>query len=110
MVNQAQQNLTYLFGVFSDTCDSVALETAVARYSDQALAFASISQILVVAILDKIAVSLPASDLDKLLSLFEQKTSKDEVRQWLDTKIPNATLLLTETVELSLFGLADLKL
>lgn len=110
MVNQPNQNFTYLFGVFSDTTDSVALETAVARYQDQTSAFTTITQLLVVAILDKIAVSLSASDLDKLLSLFEQKASKDKVRQWLDTKIPNATLLLTETVELSLFGLAELHL
>lgn len=110
MLNQLHQNMTYLFGVFADTCDSVALETAVARYSDQAAAFASITQILVVAILDKVAISLPASDLDKLLTLFEQKAHKDNVRQWLDSKLPDATLLLTETVELTLFGLAELNL
>ena len=110
MASQSNQNITYLFGVFADTCDSVALETAVARYPDQAAAFATITKLLVVAILDKIAVSLPASDLDKLLTLFEQKASKEEVRQWLDSKLPDATLLLTETVELSLFGLAELRL
>lgn len=110
MVNQSNQNITYLFGVFSDTSDSVALETAVARYQDQTTAFTALTQLLVVAILDKIAVSLSASDLDKLLRLFEQKASKDKIRQWLDTKMPNATLLLTETVEMSLFGLSDLRL
>lgn len=110
MVNPDSFPTTYLFGVFSDTCDAVALDRLVSQYSDQTAAFSGLSTIIVSSILEKIALSLSSSDLDKFVSLCHQRVVKNDIRQWLDTKLPDATLLLTETAELSLFGLSELNL
>lgn len=103
------QTNTYLFGLFADLVDSVALEGCLKHYENSQDAFAAVSSILVSAILQKTVVVLQPDELTQFVSLLAAQTSKEKVRHWLDMRAPDATLQLAEAAEMALFGISELQ-